>query len=37
VDGHVDTIREQWMQDDRFVAVELLIDPDASLMIATRR
>ena len=37
VDGHVDTIREQWMQDDRFVAVELLIDADASLMIATRR
>lgn len=37
VDGHVDTIREQWLNDDRFVAVELLIDPDASLLIATRR
>jgi predicted O-methyltransferase YrrM len=37
VDGHVDTIREQWLTDERFVAVELLIDPDASLLIATRR
>ncbi len=37
VNGHVDTIREQWLQDDRFVAVELLIDADASLLIATRR
>ena len=37
VDGHVDTIREQWLTDDRFVAVELLIDADASLLIATRR
>ena len=37
VDGHVDHIREQWLTDDRFVAVELLIDADASLLIATRR
>jgi predicted O-methyltransferase YrrM len=37
VDGHVDTIREQWLTDERFVAVELLIDPGASLLIATRR
>ena len=37
VNGQVDTIREQWLQDDRFVAVELLIDADASLLIATRR
>jgi len=37
VDGQVDTIREQWLTDERFVAVEMLIDPGASLIIATRR
>ncbi len=37
VDGQVDSIREQWLSDERFVAVELLIDADASLVIATRR
>lgn len=37
VDGQVDTIREQWLTDERFAAVEMLIDPDASLIIATRR
>lgn len=37
VDGQVDHIREQWLTDERFVAVELLIDADASLLIATRR
>jgi predicted O-methyltransferase YrrM len=37
VDGHVDTVREQWLSDARFAAVEMLIDPDASLLIATRR
>lgn len=37
VDGQIDTVREQWLTDDRFTAVEMLIDPDASLLIATRR
>lgn len=37
VDGQVDSVREQWLTDERFVAVEMLIDPDASLIIATRR
>lgn len=37
VDGHVDHVRVQWLTDERFVAVELLIDSDASLLIATRR
>jgi hypothetical protein len=37
VNGHVDTIREQWLTDERFAAVEMLIDPGASLLIATRR
>lgn len=37
VDGQVDVIREQWLTDERFAAVELLIDEGASLVIATRR
>lgn len=37
VEGRVDTVREQWLTDPRFAAVEMLIDPDASLVIATRR
>ncbi|MFT4188425.1 MAG: class I SAM-dependent methyltransferase [Aeromicrobium sp.] len=37
VDGQVDSIREQWLTDERFVAVEMLIDEGASLVIATRR
>lgn len=37
VEGRVDTVREQWLTDERFAAVELLIDADASLIIATRR
>lgn len=37
VEGRVDTVREQWLTDERFAAVEMLIDVDASLIIATRR
>lgn len=37
VDGQVDSVRERWLTDERFAAVEMLIDPDASLLIATRR
>lgn len=37
VDGQVDHVREQWLTDERFAAVEMLIDPGASLLIATRR
>lgn len=36
-EGRVDTVREQWLTDARFTAVEMLIDPDAALLIATRR
>lgn len=36
-EGRVDTVREQWLTDERFTAVEMLIDPDASLIIAARR
>ena len=37
VEGRVDTVRERWLTDERFAAVEMLIDVDASLIIATRR
>lgn len=35
--GRVDTLREEWLTDDRFTAVEVMIAPDASAVIATRR
>ena len=35
--GRVDTLREQWLTDDRFTAVEVMVAPDASALIATRR
>lgn len=37
VNGQVDSVREQWLTDERFTAVEMLIEPEASLLIATRR
>ncbi len=36
-DGRVDTLREQWLTDDRFTAVEVMVAPDSSVIIATRR
>ena len=35
--GRVDILRENWLTDDRFTAVEVMIAPDASAVIATRR
>lgn len=35
--GRVDTLREQWLTDERFTAVEVMIASDASALIATRR
>lgn len=35
--GRVDTLRESWLTDTRFTAVEVMIAPDASAIIATRR
>jgi predicted O-methyltransferase YrrM len=34
--GRVDTLREQWLTDDRFTAVEVMVAPDASVVIATK-
>jgi predicted O-methyltransferase YrrM len=36
-DGRVDSMREQWLLDDRFTTVEVMVTPDASVLIATRR
>ncbi|WP_121252142.1 O-methyltransferase [Nocardioides ferulae] len=36
-DGRVDTLREQWLSDERFTSVEVMVAPDASTIIATRR
>ena len=35
--GRVDTLREQWLSDERFTAVEVMVAPDASVVLATRR
>lgn len=35
--GRVDSLREQWLTDDRFTAVEVMVAPDASALIATKR
>jgi len=36
-DGRVDTLREQWLTDERFTAVEVMVASDASTVIATKR
>jgi predicted O-methyltransferase YrrM len=35
--GRVDTLREEWLTDDRFTAVEVMVATDATAIIATRR
>ena len=35
--GRVDTLREHWLTDERFTAVEVMVAPDSSAIIATRR
>jgi predicted O-methyltransferase YrrM len=34
--GRVDTLRERWLTDERFTAVEVMVAPDAVALIATR-
>jgi predicted O-methyltransferase YrrM len=36
-DGRVDILREAWLTDERFTAAEVMVAPDASALIATRR
>lgn len=35
--GRVDALREQWLTDKRFTAVEVMVAPDAAALIATKR
>lgn len=35
--GRVDTLREEWLTDERFTTVEVMVAPDASTLVATRR
>lgn len=35
--GRVDTLREQWLTDERFTAVEVMTASDAATVIATKR
>lgn len=35
--GRVDTLREGWLSDERFTAVEVMVAADATAIIATRR
>lgn len=35
--GRVDILREQWLTDERFTAVEVMVASDAAAVIATRR
>ena len=35
--GRVDMLRETWLTDERFTAVEVMVAPDASALIATKR
>jgi predicted O-methyltransferase YrrM len=36
-EGRVDTVRQQWLTDSRFVSVEVMVADDASVVMATRR
>ena len=35
--GRVDTLRERWLTDERFTTVEIMVAPDASTIVATKR
>ncbi|MEP9381302.1 O-methyltransferase [Nocardioides cheoyonin] len=37
VHGRVDTLREQWLTDERFTTVEVMVAGDTSVLIATKR
>ena len=36
-EGRVDVLREQWLTDERFTTVEVMVGADASVLIATKR
>jgi predicted O-methyltransferase YrrM len=36
-EGRVDTLRQEWLQDKRFTTVEVMVAPDAAVLLATKR
>lgn len=36
-EGRVDTLRQEWLTDPRFVTVEVMVADDAAVLLATRR
>jgi predicted O-methyltransferase YrrM len=36
-EGRVDSLREQWLTDERFTSVEVMVTDDSSVILATRR
>jgi predicted O-methyltransferase YrrM len=36
-EGRVDTLRQEWLEDERFTTVEVMVAPDAAVLLATRR
>jgi predicted O-methyltransferase YrrM len=36
-EGRVDSLREQWLTDERFTTVEVMVAGDASVLIAAKR
>jgi predicted O-methyltransferase YrrM len=36
-EGRVDTLRQEWLTDPRFTSVEVMVAPDAAVLLATRR
>ncbi|QNE17656.1 cytidine deaminase [Kribbella qitaiheensis] len=35
--GRVDTLRQEWLMDERFTTVEVMVAPDAAVLLATKR
>jgi predicted O-methyltransferase YrrM len=35
-EGRVDTLRQEWLMDPRFTTVEVMVAPDAAVLLATR-
>lgn len=36
-DGRVDTVRQQWLTDERFTTVEVMVTDDAAVLVAAKR
>jgi predicted O-methyltransferase YrrM len=36
-DGHVDMLRQDWLTDERFVSVDVMVAPETAVLIAVKR